>query len=114
MAIIIPPGSFGAGGASGGGGAGAAGVNAVSPIKSEDDRLFDMLCSRMRWYEYDPYRLLPANAPPFQRISAHRLNEDTVVVFVIQNGKALTIEDGADLFPSDALVTQLRLIAEPK
>lgn len=122
MAIINPP-SFpspNALGVQAGGVAGAiqqwAPQTMTDPFKyrTEDDRLFNMICSRMRWNEHDPYLLMPAKEPPFQKISAHRLNPDTVVVFVIQNGKAILLEDGVDLFPSDTLVTQLRLLAETK
>lgn len=117
MAIYpIPPNPLLGGIASGGG---AAGVqqwpSQTHPIiKTEDDKFFDMLCSRMRWLDSDPYRLVPTPQPPFQRISAHKLNDTTAVVFIIQNGKAVLIEDGLDLFPSDTLITQLRLLAEPK
>lgn len=38
------------------------------------------------------------------------MSGETVFVFVVQNGKAVTIEDQAGLFPSDMLITQLRLI----
>lgn len=101
--FLLYPGSAGG---IGGGGGGAGG------IKTEDSILYDMIASRMRWSDYDPYSNAMRTAPPFQRISAHRLNDETVVVFVISNGKAVLIEDGAALFPSDALVTQLRLLAE--
>lgn len=114
--FLLYPGSAGG---IGGGGGGAGGISALnlppiapSPFKTEDSILYDMIASRMRWSDYDPYSNAMRTAPPFQRISAHRLNDETVVVFVISNGKAVLIEDGAALFPSDALVTQLRLLAE--
>lgn len=86
------------------------------PIKTEDSILFDMLCSRMRW-DQQPDLINPPftiRAPKFQKICVHKLNPDTVVVFVVAGGKPIVIEDGAALFPSDTLVTQLRLLEENK
>jgi hypothetical protein len=48
---------------------------------------------------------------PFEFIASHRISDDRYVVFLVVEGEAFTIEDGA-LFPSDALITQLRLLAE--
>lgn len=46
---------------------------------------------------------------PFEHIST-ALSGETVFVFVLSGGKPAILEDGADLFPSDTLITQLRLI----
>lgn len=46
----------------------------------------------------------------FEHIST-ALAEDKVVVFIVQRGKHVTLEDPASLFPSDTLITQLRLLA---
>lgn len=37
-------------------------------------------------------------------------NEDRVVVFIVQNGQVTHLEDDWNLFPSDTLITQLRLL----
>lgn len=37
-----------------------------------------------------------------------------VVVFIAHNDQAIQVEDNLDLFPSDALITQLRLLMNPK
>lgn len=51
----------------------------------------------------------PSNPLPFDFIQAHHLTPDRVVVFVVNNGEPAMIEDDA-LFPSDKLMTQLRLL----
>ena len=38
------------------------------------------------------------------------LGKEKVFVFVVQDGKTATLEDDASMFPSDTLITQLRLI----
>jgi hypothetical protein len=38
--------------------------------------------------------------------------DEKAVVFVITDGKAMCIEDDLNLFPSDTLITQLRLLQE--
>lgn len=50
----------------------------------------------------------------FEYCEPRKLNEDKAVVFVIHDGKALAVEDDLNLFPSDALVTQLRLLQGTK
>lgn len=46
---------------------------------------------------------------PFQHIDAY-VSEKTAVVFMVINDKPVTIEDDVGLFPSDNLITQLRLL----
>ncbi len=100
-------------------GASATGVATQWPnppiYRTEDDLLHDMLNSRMRWYQQ---QLAPAGHtikyPTFTKVCTHRLSPETIAVFVAINGKAIVIEDNADLFPSDTLVTQLRLLEENK
>lgn len=43
-------------------------------------------------------------------MAAHKLTDEKIVVFVCNDGKYVTLEDDADLFPSDALVTQIRML----
>ena len=46
-----------------------------------------------------------------EHISTHYTGgADKVFVFVVQDGKPVTLEDDASLFPSDKLITALRLI----
>lgn len=40
------------------------------------------------------------------------LGDDVVFVFVVQNNKPVVLEDEKGLFPSDVLVTQLRLLSK--
>lgn len=52
--------------------------------------------------------------PEGQRMPFHdlftSLAGDKVFVFVVQDGQAVTLEDEAPLYPSDQLITQLRLL----
>jgi hypothetical protein len=71
-------------------------------VKKPEPSLLAMIGSRMRW---DPEAMLP-----FDVIAPHRINEEQVAVFIVVSGRALIIHDDANLFPSDTLVTQLRLL----
>jgi hypothetical protein len=75
-----------------------------APDPEHPSQLLDMLKSRMRW----------GPKLPFKVTSCHRLSHDKAVVFVIHEDRHLTIEDDWALFPSDTLVTQLRLIQGTK
>jgi hypothetical protein len=77
---------------------------AYRPDPEASSALFDMLKMRMRW----------GSKLPFKVTSCHRLSHDKAVVFVIHEDRHLTIEDDWALFPSDTLVTQLRLIQGTK
>lgn len=46
----------------------------------------------------------------FQHIDALGLNDEKMVVFLIVDGKPMYIEDDRALFPSDTLITQLRIL----
>jgi hypothetical protein len=55
------------------------------------------------------------NATPnqgFDFLSAYRFAEDRVAIFVCNNGKYVVLEDDHNLFPSDSLITQLRILAK--
>ena len=55
----------------------------------------------------------PAYKPlPFRHLHACYLDDENVAVVVVVNGKLVTIEDTAAMFPSDALISQLRLLAD--
>lgn len=53
---------------------------------------------------------LRVSESPFKVTHCHRLNADKAVVFIIDGDKHLTLEDDWNLFPSDTLITQLRLM----
>lgn len=54
-------------------------------------------------------RLRDGDRSPFDFIQAHKAAENKYFVFICQGDQAVTLEDD-DLFPSDRLITQLRLI----
>lgn len=62
-------------------------------------RLFEMLAMRLRW---------GSNTPPVPMTAIHV--DDRVFITVVKDGKAQIIEEGDELFPSDTLITQLRLV----
>jgi hypothetical protein len=49
--------------------------------------------------------------PKFEYIYAHELEEE-VVIFVVAKGGPVMLKDDIKLYPSDALVTQVRLLNE--
>lgn len=68
------------------------------------DSLLRMLAMR--------FRLQDGQMFPFEFIMPTK-SKDKVIVFLVVNGEPTYVEDGADLYPSDALITKLRLIAQP-
>lgn len=65
--------------------------------------LYEMLAMRMRWYEL--------GAPKgFEACNCYKRDEDVFVFVVPKQGEPLIITDDAALFPSDKLITQLRLL----
>jgi len=46
----------------------------------------------------------------FDYIASHRITDEKVAVFVCNNGSYVVLEDNTDLFPSDTLITQLRML----
>jgi hypothetical protein len=59
-------------------------------------------------------RIRPGALVPWQHISTCYLEGNNVFVFVVSNNKAVTIEDDPNLFPSDQLISALRLLSEAK
>jgi hypothetical protein len=53
---------------------------------------------------------LGAGRELFDYIAAYRYTADKVAVFVCNNGSYVVLEDNTDLFPSDTLITQLRML----
>lgn len=72
----------------------------INSISSEHYRM-KMIAMRLRLHEGQkiPYHDLFTS-----------LAGDKVFVFVVQDNQAVTLEDDAALFPSDTLITQLRLL----
>lgn len=62
-----------------------------------------MLSLRMGWNVSEP-------ANPFTVSLCYRANDEVAVVFLIWQGRYTAVEDQLELFPSDALVTKLRLL----
>jgi hypothetical protein len=54
-------------------------------------------------------RITEASTIPFQHISTG-LGGDHVFVFIVKGGEPITLRDDVALFPSDTLITQLRLL----
>ena len=46
---------------------------------------------------------------PFEFIEVH-LSKEKAFIFIIHDGKAITLEDDLGIFPSDALIASLRLL----
>lgn len=75
----------------------------MKPSKFTESHMRRMLASRMGW------DLDPAADPPLE-FYTRRLNDGEAVVFVIVRGEPVTLRDDINLYPSDALVTSLRLL----
>ena len=68
--------------------------------------LIDMIRMRLHVTSYDP--------PLFQFMECFHGSDDRVHVFVVQNNEPFTLTDTWGLFPSDTLITQLRLLLDSK
>jgi hypothetical protein len=69
-----------------------------------EQRLQEMLSSRLGW-GWDMIC-------PFKKVVPCRVTDETVAVFVVTNKDYVVIEDDAMLYPSDSLITQLRILME--
>jgi hypothetical protein len=79
----------------------------VRPYESDPSaNLLRMIGMRLRLHEG------PVAMFPFNHIDAYRISEERVVVFVVHKETPVLIEDDGALFPSDALITQLRLLSK--
>lgn len=81
------------------------GVSTVTsmPGRWSEANLNQMLTMRLGW------NIEPC---PFRKIVPVKLNDSRVAVFICTGDEALIVEDDAGLYPSDALVTQIRLLRE--
>ena len=66
-----------------------------------EEMAFDLLAGRMR--------IGDGNRMPFQHISMH-ITPETAYLFIVSDGGPVIIEDSTNMFPSDNLITQLRLL----
>jgi hypothetical protein len=82
---------------------GAQGRKPTPQGRFTDGNMYSMLASRMGWN-------LVTASPPFDKCVPCKVTEEKAAVFIVTGGKAITIEDDLNLFPSDALITQLRLL----
>ncbi len=68
--------------------------------------LEQLVYQRLNRYSKSDQQLLSVN---FQKFVVHEISRDRYVVFLVLKGEPMMIEDDA-LFPSDALITKLRLM----
>lgn len=68
---------------------------------NDDNERLKMICMRMRF--------AARTLIPFQHLSTAKCG-DKVFIFVVQNDQPVVLEDETSMFPSDQLITQLRLI----
>lgn len=78
-------------------------VRTPVPGQISDTRAVDMIHMRLH--------IPNGSLKPFEFLNAHQ-SGDEVHVFVIADGKPVVFTDGIGLFPSDQLITQLRLIGQ--
>ena len=86
-------------------GSGSAGVKKMEPDYSTN-KLLELIHMRMHRERLAPGTMM---TPDFSFIAPYK-NGDTVVVFLVHDKKPTYIEDDWGLFPSDALITKLRLL----
>lgn len=96
-------------GSGGGGGAWSATQQYIEPHTQTISDV-GMIAMRMRSNSSGRVRQDAAYPRLFDFIATHRYTDDKVAVFVCNNGSYVVLEDNTDLFPSDALITQLRMI----
>lgn len=78
-----------------------AGISSGPPPRPSSDELCSMIAMRMRWSK--------SRQLVMSFIGAHQTNEK-VFVFMVHNEQAVTLEDDVLMFPSDTLITKMRLL----
>lgn len=68
--------------------------------------LHDMLCMRMRWHNIEDVR------NGFDHVAVHSAGDRVFVWVITKDTQTVTMEDDETLFPSDALITKLRLLQQ--
>jgi hypothetical protein len=79
------------------------GRNVVSPMS--------MLMMRVQWGPFKADADYGSPDVPFEHMAVH-LGNGKAFVFIVSNGEAVTLTDEPGIFPSDALITQVRMLAE--
>jgi hypothetical protein len=74
--------------------------------KYSEQNMMQMINMRMGWNVEDP------KSPHRRVLPVQMKSRDRIVLFVVTGDEALIIEDDMALYPSDELVTKLRLIAQ--
>lgn len=64
----------------------------------------EMIAMRMRWYE--------GECSGFAHIAVHMAGDKVHTWVITNDGQAITIEDDAAMFPSDALITKLNMLKQ--
>jgi hypothetical protein len=75
----------------------------IAPTRWSEGNLLMMLGSRLGW-GFEKCK--------FRRVVPCRVTDEKIVLFIVTNTDAVTLEDDAYLYPSDALVSQVRLLEE--
>lgn len=95
---------------------GAGGVGIIDPFRQfRHTTPLNMLQMRMRWGEYDPDLDTPfrqgglATISPFTHIDVVYSGKE-YIIFIVNGSEPVTLRDSTELFPSDTLVTQLRML----
>lgn len=76
---------------------------------------YGMLCMRLGVHRGNLYGGDVGKATPFNNIEfmeVHRPAAGDVIVFIVKKSEPITLRDNSDLFPSDGLITQIRLLME--
>ena len=92
---------------SGSGGGGGAGH--IATPSSRPHSLEEMMAMRMRWGATPPGQMHP-NAVGFKHMAMHAAGDVVHIWIITHDGKSLVLEDEHGLYPSDALITKIRLL----
>ena len=98
---------------SGGGGSGGSGavLSSQTPQWVHQEGTYGRVAyERMIYLRLQGVTDLNPVAGLFDFLAAHRLTENKMAVFVCNNGSYVVLEDDTNMFPSDALITQLRML----
>ena len=85
-------------------------TTATAPRRTnlDNDRLLDMLAMRMRW-EKSYAHMDNAYPTPFLDVVVSQ-RPGTVLVMIVMNEEHLVLEDDELMFPSDKLITKIRML----
>ena len=97
--------------------AGGGGVGAYFPPappfpatqQSRPHSLEEMMAMRMRWGAFIPGAIAPW-AVGFTHMAMHAAGDMVHVWIITKDGKSIVLEDEYGLYPSDALITKIRLL----